>query len=113
MSEDIEILAIKGIDDDRRVAHVRVGDITIRSIWIVDIASGKPRTSWPETGTGWPIVEAAPDLKSRIDHLVFEYAGIETPKPKRAKRRPRRRAPPTTPAPPEFDDPLDDIFGAA
>lgn len=113
MSEDIEILAIKRIDDDRRVAHVRIGDIAIRSLWIVDIASGKPRVSWPETGKGWPIVEAEPGLKARIDQAVFEHAGIETPKPKRAKRPPRRRAPPKPPPGyvPEFDDPFGDILG--
>ncbi len=113
MSEEIEVLAIKRIDDDRRVAHVRVGEITIRSLWIVGLAGNKPRTSWPETSKGYPIVEADAGLKARIDKLVFEYAGIETPKPKRAKRSPRRRATPKArpPSSPEFDDPLGDLLG--
>jgi len=114
MSETIEILAIKRIDDDRRVCHVRIGDITIKSIWLVGLAAGKPRISWPETGKGYPIVEAEPGLKSRIDQLVFEHAGIETPKPKRPRaRRSPKRAPPKPPPGyvPEFDDPLGDILG--
>ena len=45
MSEDIEILAVKRIYDDRRVAHVRIGGITIKSLWIVGLASDKPRMS--------------------------------------------------------------------
>jgi len=115
VSEEIEVLAIKRIDEDRRVAHVRVGEITIRSLWIVGCAGNKPRTSWPETSKGYPIVEAGAELKARIDRLVFESAGIETPKPKRAKRAPRRRAPTKArpPLSPEFDDPLDDILGGA
>ena len=113
MSEEIEVLAIKRIDEDRRVAHVRVGEITIRSLWIVGLAGNKPRTSWPETSKGYPIVEADAGLKARIDKLVFEYAGLE--KPKRAKRSPRRRAASKAQSPlsPEFDDPLGDIFGGA
>ncbi len=113
MSEEIEVLSIKRIDEDRRVAHVRVGEITIRSLWIVGLAGNKPRTSWPETSKGYPIVEADAGLKARIDKLVFEYAGIETPKPKRAKRSPRRRAPSKArpPLSPEFDDPLGDLLG--
>ena len=111
MSEDIEILAVKRIDDDRRVAHVRVSNITIRSLWIVGLASGKPRISWPETGKGYPIVEASPSLKVQIDQLVFEHAGIATPKP-RPRRSPRRPAPKSRPSgPPEFDDPLGDLLG--
>jgi len=128
MSETIEILAIKRIDDDRRVCHVRIGDITIRSLWLVGLAAGKPRISWPETGKGYPIVEAEPGLKSRIDQLVFEHAGIETcvvggttrpaavPAPRRPTPRPKKRprtAPPKPPPGyvPEFDDPLGDILG--
>ena len=116
MSEDIEILAVKRIDDDRRVAHVRIGGITIKSLWIVGLASDKPRISWPETGKGWPIVEATPELKAHVDRLVFEYAGLATmPKTHKRARRSQRRAPPKprSPLSPEFDDPLDDILGAA
>ena len=119
MPEDIEILAVKRIDDDRRVAHVRVGDITIRSLWIVGLASGKPRISWPETGKGWPIVEATPELKARVDQLVLDHAGIATTRS--ARHRPPRRAPQRSAHParggtqtePDFDDPLDDLFGGA
>ena len=113
MSEDIQILAIKRIDDDRRVAHVRIGEITIRSIWIVDIARGNPHISWPETGKGWPIIEATPELKRRIDQLVLKHAGIATSTPRPARRRSRRRSPSAARAPtePDFDDPLDDLFG--
>jgi len=121
MSETIEILAIKRIDDDRRVAHVRVGDVTIRSIWIVDIASGKPRISWPETGKGCPIVEAEPALKVEHAGLGTRVVGGTTrpatePAPSRPTPRPKKRprtAPPKPPPGyvPEFDDPLGDILG--
>ena len=119
MSEDIEVLAVRRIDDDRRVAHVRIGDITIRSIWIVDIARGKPRISWPETGKGYPIVEAGPELKARVDQLVLDHAGIASTLTARSSStaRPARR-PQRSPTPrgdaqtePDFDDPLDDLFG--
>ncbi len=60
MSESIEILAIKRIDDDRRVAHVRVGKLAIKSIWVLNANSASPRISWPETGRGYPIVEPEP-----------------------------------------------------
>jgi len=115
MSEDIEILAVKRIDDDRRVAHVRVSNITIRSLWIVGLASGKPRISWPETGKGYPIVEASPELKARVDRLVFEALRLGDRR-RPHKRRARRRASsarPTAVAEPDFDDPLDDLFGGA
>ena len=117
MLEDIKVLTIKRIDDDRRVAHVRIGDLTIRSLWIVGIESGKPRTSWPETGKGYPIIEAGAELKARVDQLVLEYAGIATTRspssPRRPRGRPRRghAAHGGALAEPDFDDPLDDLFG--
>jgi len=127
MSETIEILAIKTIDDDRRVCHVRIGDITIKSIWLVGLAAGKPRVSWPETGKGYPIVEAEPALKARIDQLVLDHArlgmcsrpGTEhpapAPAPSRPTPRPKKRRQRVEPEPPgyvpEFDDPLGDILG--
>ena len=41
MSSDcIEILKIKRIDADRCVCHVRVGKISIKTMWITGIAAG-------------------------------------------------------------------------
>ncbi len=115
MSEDIEVLAVKRIDEDRRGAHVRVGEITIGSLWIVGLTSGRPRTSWPETGKGYPIVVATPELKAQVDQLVLEHAGIATtrspPQTPRRDRRQSTRAAPSAQTEPDFDDPLDDIFG--
>ncbi len=41
----IEIIAVKRIDADRSVAHVQVGPIAIKSLWITGLATGKPRIS--------------------------------------------------------------------
>ena len=40
MSETIEILKMTRVDPDRRVAHMRIDGITIKSLWIVDIEGG-------------------------------------------------------------------------
>ncbi len=50
--DEIKLIAIKTIDDDRRVAHVRVDDLFIKSLWVVGLRAGKPRVSWPETARG-------------------------------------------------------------
>ena len=48
---EIELIAIKTINDDRRVAHVRVGELLIKSLWVIGLRAGKPRVSWPEGAT--------------------------------------------------------------
>ena len=95
-----ELLAIRRVDDDRRVAHVRVGLISIKSIWVVGIKSGKPRISWPESGKGYPIVEADEPLKSEIDKMIL-LAVTPTTRSCPASKKPDR---------PFHDDPLDDLF---
>ncbi len=113
-SHDIELLKIIRLDADRCVSHVRVGKLYIKSLWITGISAGTPRVRWPETGKGYPIVEAEPDLKAEVEHLVL--AGLESGPPGR-RRAPRRAArpaasPSTAQALP-FDDPLDDLFKGA
>ncbi len=71
LNYDISIERLIELDADRQVAHVRVGPLHIKSIWIVGIAEGKPRTTWPETGKGYPIVEADEPLKTQIDELIL------------------------------------------
>jgi len=99
LREDVELQKLTIIDADRAIAHVRVGGITIKSIWIVGIAAGSPRTSWPETGKGYPIVEATPDLKARIDDLILVEVRGDGPllkaKPKVKKARTRSKAKPS------------------
>ena len=110
----VELLAIRRVDDDRRVAHVRVGPISIKSIWIVGLKTGKPRISWPESGKGYPIVEADEPLKSEIDKMILaavgDGVGAATSRPR--SRRPAGTAERRPPAPdrPFHDDPLDDLF---
>ncbi len=111
---DIELLKIIRIDADRCVSHVRVGKLYIKSLWITGISTGRPMVRWPESGKGYPIVEAEPDLKAEVEHLVL--AGLESGPPGR-RARPRRPATRTacrasTPADP-FDDPLEDLFKGA
>ena len=103
-----ELLAIRRVDDDRRVAHVRVGPISIKSIWIVWLKTGKPRISWPESGKGYPIVEADEPLKSEIDKMILAAVDADTPSTGRS----RRTAISTSGKPdrPFHDDPLDDLF---
>ena len=110
---DIELLAVKPIDDDRRVAHVKIGPISIKSIWITGMASGHPRISWPESGKGYPIVTAEPELKARIDRMILDRIGGATvPAPRRAppRRRPRSAGGSGAKDIPFFDDLLDDIL---
>jgi len=110
-----ELLAIRRVDDDRSVAHVRVGPISIKSIWIVGLTSGKPRISWPESGAGYPIVEADEPLKSEIDRMILaaidKSPGATSPTSKHRAR--RSRPTPGKPDRPFHDDPLDDLFRAA
>ena len=108
----MELLAVKPIDDDRRVAHVKIGAISIKSIWITGIKSGKPRVSWPETGKGYPIVEADEPLKSKIASMILEQiGGAATPAPRKSPRRRRSRSSVGgATVRPFFDDPLDDIL---
>jgi len=107
MSESIEILAIKRIDDDRRVAHVRVGKLAIKSIWILNVSTS-PRISWPETGRGYPIVEPEPDLRRTIDAMILErLQGAAAAAPRRRAPRKLKRS-----DKPFHDDPLDDLFKA-
>jgi len=101
----VELLAIRRVDDDRRVAHVRVDAISI-NIWIVAFKSGSPRISWPESGKGYPIVEADEPLKSQIDKLILDAV---TPPPARSNK---KRDRPSTDRP-FHDDPLDDLFRLA
>jgi len=72
-NEDIEILALKHVDGDRRIAHVRVGKLAIKSIWVLNASSATPRISWPETGKGYPIVEPDPDLRQTIDAMILDH----------------------------------------
>ncbi len=92
-SHDIELLKIIRLDADRCVSHVRVGKLYIKSLWITGISAGSPRVRWPETGKGYPIVEAEPDLKAEVEHLVL--AGLESGPPCR-RRAPRRPYPSMT-----------------
>ena len=104
------------IDSDRAVAHITVGQITISSIWIIGIASGKARISWPETGRGHPIVSVAEPLKAEIETLILD--GLQKPlgESHRRRRSPRSATPRKVvkahqrAAEPDFDDPLDDLF---
>ena len=110
---DIQLLAVKRIDDDRRVVHVKIGPISIKSIWITGMARGHPRISWPETGKGYPIVTAEPKLKARIDSMILDrICGASAPAPRRALPRRRSRSTGGSGATDRtfFDDPLDDIL---
>ncbi len=115
-SHVIELQKLTQIDADRCVCHVRVGKLYIKSLWISGISAGTPRVRWPETGHGYPIVEAEPDLKAEIDRLVLDGLG-DLSRTRQGRARPRRPAPrrgprASTPADP-FDDPLDDLFKGA
>jgi len=67
---DVEVRAIKPIDANRAVAHVAIGEIEIKSIWILDRQT-KPKISWPQTAKGYPIVDAAPELKAKINDMIL------------------------------------------
>ncbi len=96
-SHDIELQKLTQIDADRCVSHVRVGKLYIKSLWITGIATGSPRVCWPETGKGYPIVEAEPDLRAEVDHLVLDGLGDQPRTGHHRKRRSVRAGP--VPAP--------------
>ena len=103
-----ELTRLIEIDDDRRIAHVRVGDLHIKSLWIVGIAAGRPRISWPETAKGYPIISAEPALQAEIDALILAAVGGKTStedqpllKAMRPKKKRRKPAPTRPQAPAE------------
>ena len=53
------------------VAHVQVGGICIKSLWVVDTDTPMPSVSWPRTARGFPIIEASPALKAQINKVVL------------------------------------------
>lgn len=65
------VTALRRIDPARAVAHVQIGGICIKSLWVVDTDTPMPSVSWPRTARGFPIVEASEDLKARIDKVVL------------------------------------------
>ena len=101
------------IDDDRAVAHVVIGLIRLGSIWIVDIAAGRPRVSWPQTSRGYPIVEVDQPLRGEIEEAVLTALDDDQPARPAVRPRPTSRRSPKKAAPiaaPLISDPLDDIF---
>ena len=111
--DDIELIAIKTIDDDRRVAHVRVGELLIKSLWVIGLRAGKPRVSWPETARGYLIVEPTQELRLKIDALVLgtgakSRAKIKAPRQRRRPSRSKWQAPTLHVDDP--NDPLEDLF---
>jgi len=54
------------------VAHVQIGGITIKSLWVVDLDTAAPVVSWPRTARGFPIVEASEPLRAQIDQAVLD-----------------------------------------
>ena len=106
-----DIRNIVRIDADRAVAHVVIGPIRLGSIWVVDIASGRPRVSWPQTSRGYPIVEVDQPLRSEIEEAVLtalDDRPAQLVKPTHRTSRRKKTAPPVTREP--FDDPLDDLI---
>ena len=73
------VLYVKRIADDRAVARVRVGLLTIDSLWILGLTSGQPQISWPQTKHNYPIVAAAEPLRSEIERLIFAALAHDQP----------------------------------
>ena len=107
---DLDLIRITRIDADRLVAQVRYGDIFIRCLWIVD-ARSKPRISWPQTARGFNMIEAEPELRSRIDGMLLAAVGAPTKPPKKPRKRRRRStAPSTVSHAGDPNDTLEDLF---
>ncbi|MDP6953039.1 MAG: hypothetical protein QGF53_09805 [Alphaproteobacteria bacterium] len=66
------VTALRRIDVARAVAHVQVGGICTKSLWVVDTDTPMPSVSWPRTARGFPIIEASADLKAQINKVVLE-----------------------------------------
>jgi len=66
------VTTIRRVDAARSVAHVQVGGITLKSLWVVDQDTPTPVVSWPRTARGFPIVEASEPLRAQIDQAVLD-----------------------------------------
>lgn len=66
-----KLLSIKKVDEDRRVATVRIGPLRLGSIWITDCETD-PCVSWPRTIRGYPIIEVDAELRIPIEDMLLQ-----------------------------------------
>lgn len=64
---DYTVTSFKRLDDDRRVAEVKVGPILLGSIYLTGCQSRVPNVSWPRTQRGYPLIVVDDPLRSEIE----------------------------------------------
>jgi hypothetical protein len=70
---NIRLDSLKYLDADRAVAHVTINDeISLKTLFCVGISKGRPTVSWPQSKRGFPIVEASPGLRERVDKVIID-----------------------------------------
>jgi hypothetical protein len=79
------------LDADRAVVHLDLAGFSFRTIYVLGLADGFPRVSWPRTSRGYLIIEI-PNCIAR-DHVeeailaAVADASAEAPKPRCSKMR--------------------------
>lgn len=66
-----ELHPIRRVDDDRAVTGVSIGPLHLESIWLLGLASGKPKISWPRTTRGYPIINVDQPLRGKIEQSIL------------------------------------------
>jgi hypothetical protein len=75
LPDGFEIASYKRLDDDRRVAEVRVGPILMGSVYLTGCQTTAPNVSWPRTARGYPIIVVDDPLRSRIEKALLARLG--------------------------------------
>lgn len=88
-----EIRRVVRLDDDRAVVAVDLHGIQLQTIYVVGLAHGSPRVSWPCSARGFPIV-AIPhaETRERIERAILDAVEAHGMPPSIAKPKQRRKA---------------------
>lgn len=64
---EFTIVSLKRLDEDRRVAEIKVGPILMGSVYLTGCQSRVPNVSWPKTARGYPVIVVDQPLRSKIE----------------------------------------------
>lgn len=68
---EFDVVSYKRLDDDRRVAEVRIGPVLLGSIYLTGCQSRVPNVSWPLTSRGYVIAQVDEPLRSQIEKSLL------------------------------------------
>jgi hypothetical protein len=75
LPEEFEIASFKRLDEDRRVAEIKIGPVLCGSVYLTGCQSTAPNVSWPRTLKGYVIIEIDQPLRSRIEKALLARLG--------------------------------------